>query len=441
MPTELWKRYALPIGQRVWQLLDASWRCKVSIPKCWSASWLFLIPKPHKGQDRLSGWRPISLQDPCGKAALSILTTKAKMQTTSKLAEQPQFAYLQGRSTGDAIRRVAVHVAHSQHLFGLAAQNLYELRAGNSRLSLGGGFRIFLDVEHAFDAVPRNLLKEAMEKQPLQLDLINLFLSWYASTEYIYRHHEHTLSVQATTGIRQGCVAAPLLWDYHTSNVMYQLQMELGVHWVNDVLTLFADDFHLQWASACEQDFLLACGQLSLFLRILEKLQVRVCAEKSSMMMMLGGNSARTLVEKNIVRRGSMKLFKLRNKKDAEKYGQILLPLVAKQKYLGIIVSYRHMQSLTLSWRIQQAWATFHKLRKWWQPSSLSLKRRTELWRVIVWPTLCYGLIDVGLFKICEKRLHTTVMKQLRIVARSPLHVLRETNEHLIQRIGLVRSF
>ena len=107
VPTELWKRYAKPIGEKLWQLLSQSWLdSAVAIPSCWSASWLCLMPKLQKSQQNMSGWRPISLQDPCGKAILSIITRLATNQCAHILRKQPQFACLSGRSTSDAIRRV-----------------------------------------------------------------------------------------------------------------------------------------------------------------------------------------------------------------------------------------------------------------------------------------------------------------------------------------------
>ena len=383
VPTELWKRYAQCIGEKLWHLLSASWlTTSVSVPASWSASWLCLIPKAHKKQDQMSGWRPISLQDPCGKAVLSILAKKASFQCNPLLCTQPQFAYMKGRSTGDAIRRVAAHIALSQHYFSLAQTTLHDMRAGHMKLTLGGGMQVFLDVEHAFDAVPRSMLALALRRQPLNHDLIHLFLSWYSSTAYHYHHHGEVISVKATTGVRQGCVAAPLLWNCHTCNVMLDLQHELGSRWIRDVLTLFADDFHLQWAIGDETDFLRACRQLELFLRILSQMQVQVRAEKSSLMLLLGGRSARSLVPKRICRRAGQKFFKVRDEKQAKTHGQLLIPIVKTQKYLGIMVNYKHMQASTLGYRVRQSWATFHKLRKWWLPSALPLLRRMELWKV-----------------------------------------------------------
>ena len=284
----------------------------------------------------------------------------------------------------------------SQHYYHLAQTNLYDMRAGHSKLALGGGIQVFLDVEHAFDAVPRSMLAIAPRRQPLDHDLIHLFLSWYSITVYHYHHNNQVISVEATTGVRQGCVAAPLFWNCHTCNVMLELQASLGDHWVRDVLTLFADDFHLQWTVGSEQEFELACKQLSLFLRILDRLQVQVRADKSSLMMMLGGKAFRSLVQKRICSRGGQKFFQVNDAKEAPVHGQVLLPIVRTQKYLGIMVNYRQMQSTTLSYRCRQSWATFHKLRKWWQPNALPLHRRMELWKVIVWPTLSYGLAEVS---------------------------------------------
>ena len=220
----------------------------------------------------------------------------------------------------------------SQHNFGLAQTNLYEMRSGHTKLSLGGGIQVFLDMEHAFDAVPRSLLAIALKRQPLHPDLIHLLECWYSSTAYHYQHHGHDIEIDATTGVRQGCVAAPMLWNCHTCNVMMELQVALGDRWVQDVLTLFADDFHVQWSVMDEHDFEQACQQLSLFLMMLARLQVQVRAERSSLMMLLGGRSYRSLVEKRLCRRDGHKYFKVHKPKTAEQYGQVLFPIVRTQK-------------------------------------------------------------------------------------------------------------
>ena len=77
VPTNIWKRYAQPVGERLWNLIENAW---LQNPKSWAASWICLIPKPQKSQDSIRGWRPISLQDPCGKALLSAVTRLASNQ-------------------------------------------------------------------------------------------------------------------------------------------------------------------------------------------------------------------------------------------------------------------------------------------------------------------------------------------------------------------------
>ena len=120
-----------------------------------------------------------------------------------------------------------------------------------------------------------------------------------------------------------------------------------------------------------------------------------------------------------------------------QKGGDVLhIPVVTVHKYLGIMISYNHAQDQTLKHRINAAQTAFIRLRTWWKPS-LPLRARMDLWFQIVWPTLTYGLADVGLSKRGIAKCQTLIYRHWRHIAKSPVHLTRESNADLINRLGV----
>ena len=82
----------------------------------------------------------------------------------------PQFAYLPGRGTWEAITRVQAHVKAVQGLHQQWKYDAGQVKApGIKRPLVYGGCQLFLDMTGAFDAMPREHLKEAFRDQPSRL--------------------------------------------------------------------------------------------------------------------------------------------------------------------------------------------------------------------------------------------------------------------------------
>ena len=52
-----------------------------------------------------------------------------------------------------------------------------------------------------------------------------------------------------------------------------------------------------------------------------------------------------------------------------------------------------------------------------------------------VWPTLTYSILEVGLHEHGAQQVHGLVMRQLRSISQSPVHITRESNDTLLHRI------
>ena len=62
---------------------------------------------------------------------------------------------------------------------------------------------------------------------------------------------------------------------------------------------------------------------------------------------------------------------------------------------------------------------------------------RVKLWRKIVVPSACYGLLGIGWSQAGFERMHGMYMKHLRLISRSPVHLTKEPNEDLLLCLGL----
>ena len=113
-------------------LLEERWwsQAIAYIPREWRTSWLCWLAKPGKPHHTMKGWRGISLQSVLGKATLKAIVSHAKLDCFPCLSRFPQFAYLRGRSTGEAILRVMGHRARAVALGKSVNATHHEMRDG-----------------------------------------------------------------------------------------------------------------------------------------------------------------------------------------------------------------------------------------------------------------------------------------------------------------------
>ena len=86
------------------------------IPAEWRRGWVVLLPKPNKPPTEPKALRPIALQTPLSKTIMSLFVQHAKHFALPGLVWYPQFAYLPGRGTWEAIARVTAHVREVQSM-------------------------------------------------------------------------------------------------------------------------------------------------------------------------------------------------------------------------------------------------------------------------------------------------------------------------------------
>ena len=165
---------------------------------------MIYLSKPGKAPNSPSGLRPISLLDPMGKVLMNCFGTKMRQQAQHLLNQFPQFAYLPGRSTNDAIRRVLSHCEQFRTCVNMLQHRIHRQALGVEQ-QLMGGLIMSLDLSRAFDTVPRQKLFSALQSVGITDDLVCLLRHVYDCTVCTFSYKGAQRSYRARKGIRQGC--------------------------------------------------------------------------------------------------------------------------------------------------------------------------------------------------------------------------------------------
>ena len=206
------------------------------VPHNLKDAFLAWLAKPGKDATRPGGLRPIGLiglNHPVSKTLCAILRDKLIPLHTEALRTRPQFAYTQGRGTMDL--RAHGHMQDVKSLIQDNRKSIYALHAGAQQHQCVGGLTFSLDLEGAFDAVPRSLINLGVED-----DIVHLLMQFHHDSRYHFRVGDAEAYVTTTCGIKQGCRVAPYLLSL-TIQIMDCLSATLGVEWLRTGFTFYAD--------------------------------------------------------------------------------------------------------------------------------------------------------------------------------------------------------
>ena len=134
-----------------------------------------------------------------------------------------------------------------------------------NKVALLEGIMISIDLERAFDTLPRERPFQGLVTLGVPSSCVCLFRNWHTHTQYHIDHKTYHAEVPTMQGVRQGCKAAPFLWARGMHQLLEELQQKTSLAWIQEVLTLFADDFLLQCFFSSEEELtmhLRHCGIL-----------------------------------------------------------------------------------------------------------------------------------------------------------------------------------
>ena len=246
-------------------------------------SWL---PKPPKKPDKPESLRPIGVIAPEGKILAGALRKRLKPALQTAMQGLPQFGFVPGRGTEEAICKALSHVDEARQRAALLQR---APGRGHQGLQLKGSLTLSVDMSKAFDMVDRVRLREALEvsaADPIIIEVVGLL---HINALYRMTASDKAFDIAAKRGIKQGCKLAPSLFAFATGLLYRQVQQHIDAETLARLLTMYADDILLQsqfdsWAEL--EAALELCDRL---LDRLSQLGFKVNPGKSAMLIRLHG--------------------------------------------------------------------------------------------------------------------------------------------------------
>ena len=432
VPSIVWKISHQELAPYLQEQLRRFWSADAAqVPQLWRDAWFALLPKPSRPCKQPSDLRPIALQCSLGKAAIKLLCEEVRPYVVQFLQHTPQFAYCRGRDVQMALLRALSHFDQVRADAAEHVDKIHNRHQGRTPRAVGGAITLSLDLEQAFDRLPRSLVIRSLMAARVPAHLIHLVDVWHRNASYHLSHGGLNSQVSAQQGVRQGCLLAPLLFACATGLIVQELPSVAGPAW-RDVLTIYADDFLGQeWVHTVD-DIGRILQRWGTLVDCLYEFGLRLSKGKSVILARIGGSKGQAAWRKFLVKTEEGWQVRLPSVR-----GNMLIALKEEHKYLGAMVSYKSYEASTFQYRLQQARAQYGRLKKFLHSRQhLTLAHRVHMYRTCVWSTLSYALHMTGLGPMQVAKIRGTVATHLRAIARSPRHLTGETSESLHARLG-----
>ncbi|CAE7620575.1 pol, partial [Symbiodinium sp. KB8] len=428
-PSATWKLCATDLGEVLSQALTAHLRggTPAALEGDWKDCSVVWIPKPNKPPVGISSLRPIGLSSPAGKALAGSLRAQLLHSLTPLMSCMPQFAYASHRGTANAIAKAHYHFELLADLLNHTRVTRFQQQAGKVKRACTGGISLSLDLSKAFDGVNRSRIYEAMQQRGVPSNTITIIQQLHHHAKYIYRVGTSTGSTLTSNGIKQGCVIAPYLWNFFSLAFLLLLQEKRDLAWIQNLLSLFADDVWGAWLIRSTADFHTALSDIQLILEALESLDMKINFDKTVILLKLVGKDAKQLRRDHTYQKAGQSY--LRVYVHGREQG---VPIKDQHVYLGTVVTYTRRLDRNMQHRTQAARANYQGLRKLLNGSHhLGVSHRIRLWVACVCSSAMYSQHVVGVTSKSLRRLNTMLTKHLRAILRLPAHLSHVTNHSI----------
>ena len=305
--------------------------------------------------------------------------------------------------------------------------SIYQQHQGIKSKTCAGGLFFSLDLEGAFDSVPRTQLAASMRRLHIPEDLIHMAMEFYRHARYFSSIGSHEDSVVSTCGIKQGCTLAPYLFVIHTVTTIEEIGKSLGIEWMRTMLTFFADDSIGTWEVHNIADLKKAFAGIETITTLFNDYGMKLSNDKCVILYDLQGREAHKFLSKRKHRRNKTPRFKFHQMGE-----DLWVPSKKYHEYLGTIIAYRDAPARTCAHRMKKARGQYSQLRKTINSARIVSNRpRYQVWRSGVLSSATYGLLATGATYTSKRSLQAMTARQTRAIARRPAHLTHVTNEQI----------
>ena len=361
LPGIIIRNLSSQLANFVYSLLCQWWTISPPfVPQEWRDSWLHFLAKPGKQPDRPQNLRAIALQEPIGKCIAGLIAQVALDQSFSHLSRWPQYAYLPHRSTSDAINRVVLHCTDVRNLVQAQRNTVFNRAANDPTHHICGGVQLFLDLTKAFDSVSRPILFKCLPTCGITSAIQSLIMAMHQGTRYHFFHDGQYIPVEVRKGVRQGCKIAPLLWACFMQHFLSRAADTIGAAWICKYVTLYADDLHIGACFHTSMEYQKHVHNIGKILDILQDLGLRINVDKSHALIAIAGTNCRKFQKQVLHHRDASTWIHI-----PRRHGFTAFRVEQSAVYLGVKLSYRNFEDLTLNMRISAGRTAFRRLRQW----------------------------------------------------------------------------
>ena len=351
------------LARWIHRLIERIWK-EESVPEDWRKS--IIVPLFKKGDKSIcDNWRGISLLSVVGKVLTHIILERLVATMDGRLAEI-QAGFRKSRGCADQIftlRRV-----------------MEETR--DECISL---FMCFIDLKAAYDTINREALWEIVRRYGVSTKLVRLMQAIYCDTQSAVRvEGELTDWFKINTGLRQGCLLSPMLFNAFIDHVIRESLADMEEHGIEIAYRM--PDGRLQRLRGSERILaLLYADDLVLISKSEEgmvEMVKRVEEATQRWGLTISVKKTKTLIANN--------------KKACGPYQQVVLrgegvEQVNEFVYLGSLLDETGTCSKDIARRIGMGAGKFRQLESLWKSPGVRLKTKLSIYRATVLSTVLYG--------------------------------------------------
>lgn len=356
--------------------------CAEEMPRDWEMSEIVTIYKQKGDPLECGNFRGIKLLEHGMKVMEKIL--ERRLRTLIDI-DNMQFGFSPGKGTTDAV--FIIKQLQEKHL------------EVNKDL-----FFTFVDLEKAYDRIPRDLVYWCLRKRMVPEELVRLVQVTYHGARTVVRtKYGKTDEFTIKVGLHQGSGLSPFLFTIILDVISEEFRG--GLPWE----LLFADDLALMADSETELQNKWSKWQVGM-----EGKGLKVNTSKTEVMV-----STRGETETHI-----------KDRKGEE------LKQVNKFKYLGVTISDKGDSATAVRARVMAAWAKWRELAGVIGDRKMPRRLKTKLYSTIIRPVLLYGAESWTMGKKEERILEATEMRMLRRIKGVTLKD-KERSENIRKELGV----
>lgn len=363
------KKVLLDLYNKIWTMEE--------MPSEWEIGQI--VPIYKKGDNKqCSNYRGIMLLSVPLKIYEQILEGRLREVIEPTLSEA-QSGFRKGRSVQD-------------HIFSLKQIIIRTLEYNKK------AFFAFIDLEKAFDKVPREKVWISLEKRGVNSKLQRAIKVIYKNTRnYVISNNERSEEFKTREGLRQGGVLSPVLFTIFMDEIIRKCQtgirkLHVGYKELKPVFMsecAFADDVVVMAGSASELQ-----TNLLIWKEILTENSMKMNIEKTKVMAV-----ANEPQQMHIQIEGKV------------------IEQVQQFNYLGVIIENTGRQELDITEKIEKSNKLYYAINKTFiNKKEVSRKTKMTVYKTIVRPILTYGCESWVMSRRIKARVAASEMKFLRRV-------------------------